>query len=128
MKNSFEFRVPRFVFWVSSFLLSFILSFGLSFWGSRLCPTRNSNPETRNQQIETRNTELERQCDSLQTIVRRLSQESDAQRSIIDSLYTLLDQNALEINQNRTYHENEITRINAMPDSSLYRFFTEYIK
>jgi len=78
--------------------------------------------------FEAANAILRSECDSLKVVVDRLHDERETYYAVIDSLYTRINQNASEINQNRTHYENEIVRIDGMSPDSLFRFFTEYIR
>jgi uncharacterized protein YpmS len=77
--------------------------------------------------LEAENAALRQECDSLQSIVRRLDMESKAFYVTIDSLNSLISSNTLKQHENRTTYEVEIFRVDAMPDDELYKFFTDYI-
>ena len=78
--------------------------------------------------LETSNLKLDKQCDSLQNVVNRLRDESRAHNRVVDSLQMIIDDNSMKIDKNQKQYENEMVRINAMPNDSLLLFFTEYLE
>ena len=79
------------------------------------------------EKYETENGILRQQCDSLIVIINSLKDERNYHSEIIDSLDVVIAENMKQLTENRILYEKEKTRIEVIPDDSLYRIFQEYV-
>ena len=71
---------------------------------------------------------LRRQIDSLNRVVIRKSSEIEIHKESIDSLENINAKNTSKINEIRSQFENEMVRMDGIPDDNLFRFFAEYLE